>query len=136
MGQVLAGVKMSIPNFSANVDLVDGSKSSMKDFTPHFEKVFEAKAEISATAGLGLPVSLGLGINIPPIKFRKMVSLTEKPVIEATFKYAASTTCEGIGDNECVNGIGYGINCKLWNDLPIKVYIQSNASSSQERHLC
>ena len=118
--QVLAGFKMSIPAFAANVDLVDGFKSSMKGFTPQFEKIFEAKAQISATAGLGLPVSLGLGINIPPIKFRKMVSLTEKPVIEANLKYTASTTCQGIGDDEYVDGIGYEINCKLGNARLLK----------------
>lgn len=96
-GQVLAGIKMTIANFSANVDLVDGSDSLAQGFTPQFEKIFEAKAEISATAGLGLPLSIGVVIDIPLIKFTKTISLTEKPVVEATFKYAASTSCGGIG---------------------------------------
>ena len=113
-GQVLAGIKMTIPNFSANVDLVNGSNSVAKGFTPQFEKVFQAKAEISATAGLGLPLSIGVGIDIPPIKFTKTISLTEKPVVEATFKYAASTTCEGLaGNTECINGINYNLKCRL-----------------------
>ena len=113
-GRVLAGIKMTIPNFSANVDLVNDSKSVVQGFTPQFEKVFEAKAEISATAGLGLPLSIGVGIDIPPIKFTKTISLTEKPVVEATFKYAASTTCEGLaGNTECINGISYNLKCRL-----------------------
>ena len=111
--QVLAGVNMSIPNFSANIDLVDGSKSISQGFTPQFEKIFEAKAEISTNAALGLPLSIGVGIDIPPIKSTKTVSLTEKPIVETTFTYAASTTCEGInGNNECLNGIAYNVTCK------------------------
>ena len=105
---------MTIPNFSANVDLVNGSNSVVQGFTPQFVKVFEAKAEISATAGLGLPLSIGVCIDIPPIKFTKTISLTEKPVVEATFKYAVSTTCEGLaGNTECINGISYNLKCRL-----------------------
>lgn len=112
-GQVLAGIKMSIPNFSAYVDMIDGSKSSIQGFTPQFEKVFEAKAEISATAGIGLPLAIGIGIIIPPAKYSKTISLVEKPIVEANFKYAASTTCEGIGGStDCINGISYKLNCK------------------------
>lgn len=112
-GQVLAGVRMTIPNFQANLDLVDGSKSGSSGFTPQFEKIFEAKAEITATAGLGLPLSVAVGIDIPAIKWKKTASINEKPAVEATLRYTASTTCEGITEgNTCVNGIRYDIECK------------------------
>ena len=112
-GQVLAGVNMSIPNFSANLDLVDGSKSVSNGFTPQYNKIFEAKAAISATAAFGLPLGIGLGIDIPPIKYRKTAALYDKPYIEATMNYSASTTGEGIdSNNNCLNGIGYAIKCE------------------------
>ena len=112
-GQVLAGVKMSIPNFSANLDLVDGSKSVSSGFTHTYDKTFEAKAAISARAAFGLPLGIGLGIDIPPINFRKTAALYDKPYIEATMNYSGSTTSEGIdGNNNCLNGIAYAINCE------------------------
>ena len=119
-GQVLAGVKMTIPDFSANLDLVDGSKSVSNGFTPQFQKVFDAKAKISATAALGLPLSIGLGIIIPPIKFEKTAVITDKPSAEATISYKASTSCDGInGDNTCVNGISYNSDCENLHLFPV-----------------
>ena len=121
-GQVLAGVKMTISDFSANLDLVDGSKSASK-IEPKFEKIFEAKAKIEASAGLGLPLTIGIGIDIPPIKFTKMASITEKPSIAATITYQASTTCEGVGgsgDNKCINGVGYKLEFK--NDITADIF--------------
>ncbi|KAG8529121.1 uncharacterized protein KY384_005756 [Bacidia gigantensis] len=112
-GQVLAGAKVTIPNFAANLDLVDNSKSSTSGFTPQVEKVFQAKGTITATAGIGLPIGVGLGIDIPAIKFRKTAAVYEKPSIEATAKYLGSTTGEGIGgDTTCVNGVSYQISFK------------------------
>ena len=112
-GQVLAGVKMTIPNFSANLDLVDSSKSAATGFTPQFEKIFQAKTAITATAALGLPLGVGLGIDIPSLKFRKTVALYEKPSIGATVTYSGSTTGQAIdGDNTCLNGINYSLQCK------------------------
>lgn len=111
-GQVLAGVTMSIPNFSANLDLVHHEKSGASGFEPQFQKVFEAKTAITATAALGLPLGIGIGIDIPPLKFRKTAALYDKPSIGATITYSGSTTGEGLnGDNNCVNGIECSLQC-------------------------
>ena len=105
---MLAGLKMETPKFSAYVDRVDGSKSVPAGFTPGFENVFDVKAEISATAALSLPLSIGFGIRIPPIKFDKTVSVNDKPDIAAILSYSTSTPCEPLGyDNACLNGITY-----------------------------
>lgn len=132
-GQVLAGIKMTIPNFSANLDLVDGSKSESKGFTPRFEKIFEAKAKISATVALGLPLSIGIGIIIPPIKFDKTAVITDKPSAEATISYTASTSCDGInGDKSCVNGISYNIDCETL-DISFLFWSSADGCSQSEK---
>ena len=131
-GQLLAGVKMTIPNFSANIDLVDGSKSASSGFTPKFEKIFQAKAAISARAALGLPLGIGLGVQIPAIKFSKTAAIYDEPSIEATMTYSGSTTSEGIdGNTDCLNGIKYALECEkptstmLWDRSSAKLQFSS-----------
>ena len=111
-GQVLAGVIMRIPNFQANLDLVDHKNSKAEGFEPQWEKIFEAKGKISATAGIGLPVSIGLGIVIPPLKLDKTASVVDKPSINAKMTYTASTT-GNTGDAKCANGVGWNIDCEF-----------------------
>ena len=120
-GQVLAGVIMKIPNFQANLDLVDGTKSKSEGFEPEWEKIFEAKGKITATAGIGLPLSIGLGIVIPPLKLDKTASIVDKPSINAKMTYTASTT-GGTGDSsaKCNNGVGWSIDFK--NDLYADIF--------------
>ena len=110
-GQVLAGVIMRIPNFQANLDLVNQAKSKSEGFEPQWEKIFEAKGKITATAGIGLPVKVGLGIAIPPLKFEKTAAIVDKPSINAKMTYTASTS-GAAGDSKCPNGIGWNIDCK------------------------
>ncbi|KAL8749824.1 MAG: hypothetical protein Q9184_006653 [Pyrenodesmia sp. 2 TL-2023] len=101
-GQVLAGANMSIADFSANLDLVDFDKSFTRGFDIQIVPIFEAKAQIAAHASFGLPLLIG---------FRKTVSITDKPSIEADITYTASTTCIGLQeDDTCVNGVKYGLN--------------------------
>lgn len=62
-GQVLAGVIIRIPNFQANLDLEDETKSKADGFEPQWEKIFEAKGKITATAVTGLPLSIILALS-------------------------------------------------------------------------
>ncbi|KAI4254492.1 MAG: hypothetical protein LQ352_003067 [Teloschistes flavicans] len=109
-GQVLAGVNVTIPNFNATLDYVDGSNSTALNFVPEFDPVFNATAEITARFALGLALTFGVGLEIPAIKFKRTASVSNVPSIAASANYTASTTDEGVDGNEdCVNGIGYKI---------------------------
>ena len=116
-GQVLAGATLSIPNFQANLDLVNSGRSGSSGFTPQFQKIFQANAAVTATLGLGLPLGVGLGISIPPIKLQKTAALYDKPSIGATATYTGSIgiggnvgNVENVGGNpNCVNGISYSL---------------------------
>ena len=111
-GQLLVGVTMSIPDFAANLDLV-GSNSYSRGFTPQFTKVFNASGEISATASLGLPLSIGVGVEAPIIKFKKVVALIDTPSIGASAKFTGGTGPAPDGAT-CYNGLDYSVTSELW----------------------
>ena len=55
-GKVLTGTHMTIDDFGASLDIVSGKSSA--SFKPVFKNRFEASGEISAEAGLGLPITV------------------------------------------------------------------------------
>ena len=112
-GQVLTGAQLTIANFAATVDFVDGRQSKSSNLTPQLTPIFNATGQVAATFALGLPLSLGIGLQIPALKFKKTVSINNAPSIEASANYTASTTSVGVnGNTDCVNGIGYNVDCK------------------------
>ncbi|KAL9107491.1 MAG: hypothetical protein Q9227_007593 [Pyrenula ochraceoflavens] len=106
-GQILAGAHMTIPNFQAGVDLKSG-QSSASGFTPVFTTQFNASGQITATADLGIPITVGIGLDIFPLKDsgKKMVSIINTPSLEATATYSYSNTASGV----CNNGVAYSLN--------------------------
>ncbi|MCJ1293932.1 hypothetical protein MMC34_005489 [Xylographa carneopallida] len=117
-GQLLVGVTMSIPDFAANLDLV-GSNSYSRGFTPQFTKVFNASGEISATASLGLPLSIGVGVEAPIIKFKKVVALIDTPSIGASAKFTGGTGPAPDGAT-CYNGLDYSVT--IGNDIALDLF--------------
>lgn len=119
-GQMVAGIQMDNPNFSANLDLVDRQKSVSSGFTPTFTKIFNASGEISAKAAIGLPLGIAFGIQIPALPdfqqkgktFDKSLSLTTKPSIEAVTSYTPSTNGCPVNGNTCVNGLKNDLKCE------------------------
>ncbi|KAL8966586.1 MAG: hypothetical protein Q9183_003305, partial [Haloplaca sp. 2 TL-2023] len=115
-GQVLAGVDMEIGTFNATIDFVDGSKSRSLELNPRYIPVFNATGQITAAFAFGLPLSIGVGLEIPGIKYKKTASINDVPSFQASLNYTASTTDVGVGGNtDCVNGIGY--NVEFVNDV-------------------
>lgn len=115
-GKALAGLKVNIPDFYAVADLKVPANSKIGGFTPQTEKIFKADVAITAKAGLAMPLGISLGVDIPPIKFRKTAGIYEKPALEATIKY--ETSVGGGVDGEaaqgtCPNGIDWSIKCEL-----------------------
>ena len=112
-GQVLTGVNVSIADFTANLDLVNGSKSFSRGFDPKPKAYVEARAKVAAHAAFGLPFSLVVGIEVPPLgKFKKRASLTNRPSIVGDLSYTAgmlSTSVES--NNACVDALAYNLKC-------------------------
>lgn len=83
-GFLEAGVHYKWDKAQAHMDLTnkDASKSKYTGWTPSVEKVFEMSGgQIDVKGTLGVPISLGAGINIFGGKFNKNVSITDEPSI-------------------------------------------------------
>lgn len=63
IGQILVGTSYSWPSISATLDLIDKSKSTRSGFTPIVTRKFEVYGDVTATASLGLPVTLAFGFD-------------------------------------------------------------------------
>ncbi|KAL8985282.1 MAG: hypothetical protein Q9205_000980 [Flavoplaca limonia] len=78
-----------VSNFSATIDLFNESNTKAANLVPRATPFFSAAAPFSATLALALPLSLGVGIKILPIKAEKTVALYEIPSFQATLNYTA-----------------------------------------------
>ena len=112
-GQVLFGVEANIPNFAATLDFKNGSRSTSSGFTPQVKQIFNATAQITASAGIGLPISLSVGLDILALDRNIDASITTKPSVVAELTYASSNRCE-VTSGACLNGIGAKLECE-WN---------------------
>lgn len=108
VGTALAGATLNIPQFGATLDFVDSSRSSTTPFAPQFNPLFQAEASIAASAGLSLPLAIGIGVTIPAISYSKSVAIVEQPVIEAALAADVSLS----GSTSSCSGISYQIQCR------------------------
>ena len=69
---------LQIANFAATVNFIDGSISKYVNLVPRQTPIFNATPQFPATLALGLPLSLGVGIQLPPIRFNKTASINEE----------------------------------------------------------
>lgn len=63
-GQLLVGAGAEWPNIDITLDLKNPSDSSATGLAPNFLHKAEAQGELEITAGLGLPVELGIGLKL------------------------------------------------------------------------
>lgn len=105
-GEVIAGLAARWDDINVHVNLVNPRDNRMSGFDPKWEHKFEAAGQISATMGLGLPVTIGVGVNIPPLQFNKQIGVVNTPKVEAEIKYTSTGIAEPEED-QC--GIGGGL---------------------------
>ncbi|KAH6633380.1 hypothetical protein C7974DRAFT_170427 [Boeremia exigua] len=119
-GQLLTGASMNWPAFEATLDFVDSKKSTQSGWVPQVTRKFDAHGELTATAALGLPVTLSFGINILDGRFEKAVNLTDIPAItaEAKLEFDVGTSKNQFGGDDC-QGIAWDI--ALTNELRIDI---------------
>lgn len=84
-GYLEAGVHYKWDNAQAHMDLTnkDASASKYSGWTPSVDKVFNvAGGQIDVKGTLGVPISLGVGVNILNGKVNKNASITDEPSIQ------------------------------------------------------
>lgn len=119
-GQILTGASLNWPNLRATVDFVNSGRSTTSGWTPIVDKKFEAHGEVTATAALGLPVTVSFGIDILKGRFRKGIDLTDTPAIvaKAEFEVDLAGGELTVGNDEC-QGVAWDIS--LSNQVTLAV---------------
>lgn len=124
-GRAIAGTTIGIPNFSSYFDFVNTANSYVKGFdSPTVSKYFAAAGQIGATATLGMPFSIGVGIDIIPGNlFDKQIKVVNTPSITANAAFEAQfSTGSGApsGPNvTCPNGFSWDVTYADELDLNI-----------------
>ncbi|KAL7911957.1 hypothetical protein GGI35DRAFT_492031 [Trichoderma velutinum] len=97
--ELLVGGTLSFGTGKVSLNLVSKEENKLEGFGIKFEPVFKANGTLTATLELGLPIALEFGLNILNGKFKKTVSLINKPSIYA------SATVPGIDGRKCKGGL-------------------------------
>lgn len=111
-GRLLVGGSLIIPNYQARLDLINRGTTGVSGFTPRFAPGFDARGNVSAELGLGLPIELGFGLNIPAIPgFSGLVGLRNTPWVVGSASGRFSNN-EGyqLVSTGCRNGIQYRVD--------------------------
>ncbi|KAK4124723.1 hypothetical protein N657DRAFT_670636 [Parathielavia appendiculata] len=119
-GQVLTGASLNWPGFEAKLDLKNSRNSYQKGWTPNIDHTFQTRGAVTATAALGLPVSLWFGIDILNGLFKEGIALVDTPAITGTAEFEVNVGTEetSVGSDEC-KGIAWDI--KLTNEVTLEV---------------
>lgn len=137
-GQLLAGIKADVPNFSARFDLKDDDKSVMPNFGPQAQPVFDGKGKIVLSADAFLALKLAVGINILSGLIDKSVGIVEKPKLSLQAGVDASFALDGgaqFADPNCKGlSIELGFSNELYLDLFGKKKMISDAKGPSWDH--
>ncbi|KAI9162978.1 hypothetical protein HJFPF1_04573 [Paramyrothecium foliicola] len=106
-GKLLAGAEMGLQNAVARLDFKDKDKTDVSGFNPNFVPVFEAEGRIKASASLGLPVGIHIGIKIA--MFDLSAGIVDEPSIKATAEVAGKVS---LVDGDLEGGITETNGCK------------------------
>ncbi|KAG9942021.1 hypothetical protein KCU85_g9386, partial [Aureobasidium melanogenum] len=121
VGQILAGVNLDWPEMGMFVDFLLPGSAKSYGFSPIVTPVFKASGEITATASLGIPIGINLGVSVLDGIWKESLALVNTPAIQAVAEYSASYDNEEgvqLGGDECA-GIYFYSN--VVNSLELEV---------------
>ncbi|KAK1241927.1 hypothetical protein MKX07_007750 [Trichoderma sp. CBMAI-0711] len=87
VGQYLVGADMQWTSISAKLDVLNPRSSSKSGWTPNIRDTVQADGSLTVNSTLGLPVTLGFGINILKGKYDKEIKLVDTPGVRASLEY-------------------------------------------------
>lgn len=90
VGQVLAGVNLDWPEMGMFVEFLRPLSAKSDGFSPIVTPVFKASGEITATASLGIPIGINLGVSVLDGVWEESLALVNTSAIQAVAEYPAS----------------------------------------------
>ncbi|KAH8125019.1 hypothetical protein LI328DRAFT_156029 [Trichoderma asperelloides] len=87
VGQYLVGASLTWPALSATLDFVNHANSQQSGWVPRVGDTVQADGSLTVTSTLGLPITLGFGINVLNGKYVKEIKLVDTPGIQAKLEY-------------------------------------------------
>ncbi|KAK0106892.1 hypothetical protein ONS95_003611 [Cadophora gregata] len=101
LGRVLAGAEVDFPEMKVVLDVIDTGASRISGFKPTVTTRFEAVGELTMSASLGLPIGVGVGIDILNGQFTQGIAVVSRPYIGAEAHWNTPTAndedgCDGI----------------------------------------
>jgi hypothetical protein len=88
IGQLFLGTDLSWPALSATLDFVHPAQSSLSGWTPTANDTVQADGSLTMSSTLGLPITLGFGLNLLNGKYEKEIKLVDTPGVQASRKSA------------------------------------------------
>lgn len=102
-GQLMTGAKLTWDSMAGHIDLLNHAASSQSGWRPTVDHKFDVAGTLSAEAGLGLAVEIGVGILVLK-KYGRSIALRDTPAIAADASLSADynvTTGLTVGNDEC-----------------------------------
>ncbi|GFP60250.1 hypothetical protein TASIC1_0017001200 [Trichoderma asperellum] len=87
VGQYLAGAGLTWPALSATLDFVHHGDSSQSGWTPIVNDTVQADGSLTVNSTLGLPITLGFGIDVLDGKYKKEIKLVDTPGVRGSLEY-------------------------------------------------
>ncbi|GIZ47997.1 hypothetical protein CKM354_001107200 [Cercospora kikuchii] len=132
-GNLLIGSSVVWDHIEIELDLLDSSKSFSRGWSPRYEPTFSVSGELNAQLYVGLPVKIGLGVNILEGTWEADASFVETPKIVAEGKFEA-TAALGANPNKFgtdVNEGCYGIVASLFFSNTLQFVLQGKYVGSR-----
>ncbi|RFU77285.1 hypothetical protein TARUN_4961 [Trichoderma arundinaceum] len=87
VGQYLVGADLSWSQLSADLDVINPRSSQQSGWVPNIRDTVQADGSLTVNSTLGLPVTLGFGINILNGKYNKELKVVDTPGVRASLEY-------------------------------------------------
>jgi hypothetical protein len=91
-GQLLVGATLNMPKPTTTIDFKNDKNSKSSGWDPEFKPVFKASGKIAASAELGFPIGVGVGINVLNGIINVKAALVDEPSLKATITLAGSVS--------------------------------------------
>lgn len=132
-GSLLVGADINWDDVDMMVDLLDHDKSYARGFTPRLTTRAEAAGEVKASAGLGLPIKLGVGISIAGGVWTAEGALKDTPSInaEGTFKGVGAVADDGSVAHD-VKGC-YGVNWDIHFENAVEAVAKADGITKKDK---